>query len=512
MQKRYLLGIDTGTSLVKAVVFDFQGREIGSGSRKVAVESPHRAWAQQDPDQIWQTTAATIKASLTRADIKGEEIAVVAPAGQGDGVWLLDGEGQPLKPAVLWNDGRAAGVVEHWEKTGLLEKVFARNGTQLWPGASAPILAWLRENDAHCFSKAATIFWCKDWIKFKLTGVVGTDESDGSIPFANLARRRYDDELLGLFGFEDLKAKLAPMAASHEIIGEITAEAAVSTGLQQGTPVVSGMLDVAANAIGAGVISAGQALTIMGTTTLNMVVLGEPSFTPRGVGASTCHAVPRHWMRILGAMTGTPNLDWYLEVMGAAFKTEAQTKGRDLFNLLEAAVQQSAVGAGGVLFHPFLFGERAPFVNPNAKAAFFGIHANTTNQDLLRAIHEGIALSARDCYQKIGTLPSEVTLVGGGSKSQAWCQMLADTVGCRMKVPRGSQFGALGAAMAGGVGIGIFKDYTDAVDRCLKIEKIFEPSRDNQKRYDALYALYAGMIQHMTPFWEESEAALSSWR
>ncbi len=511
MKKKYLLGIDAGTSLVKAVLFDFSGRELGSGSHKVAVESPFTSWAQQSPELVWSATAVAIKDALKRAGIEGGEIAVIGPCGQGDGVWIIDEAGVPLSPTPLWNDGRASEVIFGWEKAGILNQVFELNGTQLWPGASAPILTWLRENDPQYFSKIENIFCCKDWIKFKLTGTVTTDESDGSIPFFNMAERCYDDKLLEIMGLEQLKPKLAKVIPSHEIIGEVTGEAARETGLSEGTPVVSGMMDVAANAIGAGVISAGQALSIIGTTSMNMVVLGDASYEPVGIGAATCHGVPDHWMRILGAMSGTPNLDWYIDVMGEAFKKEAEKKNLDLFTLLEQAVDHSPVGARGVIFHPFLFGERAPFVNPSARAGFFGIHSNTTNNDLLRAIYEGIALSSRDCYEKVGKNLTEVTLVGGGSRSRNWCQTLADAVGRKMIVPAGSQFGALGAAMAGAVGIGVFSDFESALEKCLKIERIYEPSAKNSKKFEDLYRLYSNLIDRMGTFWDENRKMVENW-
>jgi sugar (pentulose or hexulose) kinase len=512
MTKKYLLGFDAGTSLVKAVVFDFAGTEIGSGSRKVAVDTPSPLWAQQSPDLVWLATAHAIKQAIEQASISGNEIAVVGPSGQGDGAWMIDKTGAPLSPTPLWNDGRASNVVSNWEGAGILEQIYTINGTQLWPGSAAPILAWMKKHNPERFSTVSTLFCSKDWIKYKLTGTVTTDESDGSIPFLNLADRSYDDRLLELTGLQEMKPKLAKIVPSHEVVGEVTAQAALETGLCQGTPVVSGMLDVAANAIGAGVIEAGQALSILGTTSMNMVVLDSAATEPMGIGATTCHGVSGKWMRILGAMTGTPNLDWYINAMGTSLKKKAEAQNLDLFLLLEEAVDQSPIGSQGVIFHPFLLGERAPFVNSSARAGFFGIHANTTENDLLRAIYEGIALSSRDCYEKVGADLNEITLVGGGSRSRIWCQTLADAVGCKMQVPSGTQFGALGAAIAGGVGIGVYDDYNSALEQCLKIEQVYEPSSKNSRKYDDLYRLYADLISRMEHYWDDNQRMLDSWK
>ncbi len=512
MVKKYLLGIDAGTSVIKAVLFDFSGTEIGSGSQRVTTDTPSPSWAQQSPELVWQATANAIKQAIGHASISSDEIAVVGPSGQGDGAWMIDKTGAPLSPTPLWNDGRASDVISTWENDGILEQIYKINGTQLWPGSAAPILTWMKRNDPDRFSTISTLFCSKDWIKYKLTGTVTTDESDGSIPFLNLAGRSYDDDLLELTGLQEMKPKLAKIVPTHEVIGEVTAQASRETGLNQGTPVVSGMMDVAANAIGAGVIEAGQALSILGTTSMNMVVLDSASTKPMGIGATTCHGVANRWMRILGAMTGTPNLDWYIDAMGASLKKEAAAKKLDLFSLLEKAVDQSPIGSQGVIFHPFLLGERAPFVNSSARAGFFGIHANTTENDLLRAIYEGIALSSRDCYEKVGADLNEITLVGGGSRSRIWCQTLADAVGCRMQVPCGSQFGALGAAIAGGIGIGIYQDYGSALEQCLKIEQVYDPSLNNSKKYDDLYRLYSDLISHMESFWDDNRQMMDNWK
>jgi sugar (pentulose or hexulose) kinase len=511
MKKQYLMGIDAGTSMVKAVLYDLGGRELGSGEKAVAVNSPHPGWAQQDPALVWEAAAFAIAAAIGFSGVRAEEIAVVGPCGQGDGAWCIDAAGHPMSPTPLWNDGRAADLLNEWEETGLLKRIYTVNGTQLWPGAAAPLIAWYQQHKPGAIPPGSTLFCCKDWIKFKLTGTVTTDESDGSIAFMDLAARQYDPRLPEWMGLSGKMPKLAPLVPSHEVVGEVTAAAANKTGLAQGTPVVAGMLDVAANAVGAGVIQAGQAVTIIGTTSLNMVVGADAGSEPEGIGATTCHGVPGRWMRILGAMTGTPNLDWYIENLGAAHHGKKGDRQADLFGRLEDAVAKAPVGAGGVLFHPYLCGERAPFVNPHAKAAFFGIQATTTNDHLLRAIYEGIALSARDCYQKVQQPLSEITLVGGGAGSRVWCQILADVLGCKMIVPRGRQFGALGAAITGAVGVGLFEDYAEGVDRCLAIEQVFEPVAEHQRRYDDQYRLYSRLVERMQDYWTESRVVLRRW-
>lgn len=511
MTDQYMLGIDIGTSLIKTVIFDLTGAEVGTDSQTVQIDGPQPGWTQQDMQAVWQEAAATIQGAITQAGVDPAQIAVVGPTGQGDGAWMIDRNGNPVGPAPLWNDGRATDVITRWEKDGILANLFTKGGTVLWPGAQAPILAWLRENEPETFNNIATVFCCKDWLKFKLTGQICTDESDGSIPFMSMTTRQYDDDQLALLHMADLKDKLPPVRLSHKIIGHVTDAAAAETGLAAGTPVVSGLLDVAANAVGIGAINGGQSFTLLGTTALNAIVLDHPALDPADVGATVCHGLPGRWLRVLGAMAGTPNLDWYLANMGEIFQTEADQQQVDVFSLLERAVSETPVGAGGVIFHPYLQGERAPFLNPAARAGFFGVSADTTRRHLVRAVYEGVAFSIRDCFESIGANVQEVMLAGGGANSPAWCQMLADVTGCKMVVPAGTQFGTLGAALVGAVGVGLFESIDDAVARCVKTDRTYTPNPANRQKYNGLYQLYRNLIEPMAAFWTARQEVLDGW-
>lgn len=511
MTAQYILGIDIGTSLIKAVIFDLKGNEIGLGAEKVTVDSPSPGWFQQDMEAVWQGAAASIKTAIAAAEIDPAAIAVVGPTGQGDGAWMLDANGDPVGPAPLWNDGRAGDVIARWEQAGILSKLFEQGGTTLWPGAQAAILAWLRENEPTTFERIDTVFCCKDWIKYKLTGHISTDETDGSIPFMSLAARQYDAGQMEHLSLAEVSERLPPVRLSQEVIGTVTEAAAANTGLVAGTPVVSGLLDVAANAVGIGAINGGQSFTLLGTTALNAIILDKPNFDPADVGASVCHGLPDRWMRVLAAMAGTPNLEWYLTNMGQSFQIEAESQNVDVYTLLEEAVGKTPVGAGGVIFHPYLQGERAPFLNPTATASFFGISAETTRHHLARAVYEGVAFSVRDCFESIKADVQQVMLAGGGANSPTWCQILADVTGCTMAVPAGTQFGTLGAALVGAVGVGLFDSLETAVTCCVKIDRTYTPNPVNYQKYNALYTLYRNLITPMNSFWVARQKLLDEW-
>ena len=499
--KTNLLGVDVGTSLIKAVVFDPDGLELASGECKVAVDSPQRGWAEQDMDAVWSGAAEAIRAAIAGAPGGAAGIAAVGVTGQGDGAWMIDAAGRPVGPAPLWSDGRANEVIDRWARDGVLHAAFAPNGTVLWPGAQAALLAWLETFEPERIERMATVFCAKDWVRYRLTGEIATDETDASIPFMELASRRYDDAQLERLGLASLRDRLPPVLAPHDIAGAITPAAAEATGLIAGTRVVAGMLDGPASALGVGAVAAGQAMTILGTTALIGLVLGEPVFEPKDVGATVCHAPAGRWLRVLGAMAGTPNIDWYLRTMGRSYGAEAVELDTSVYGLLESSILASPPGARGVVYHPFLLGERAPFLDPGARGALLGLTATTSRDDITRAVYEGISFAVRHCFEAINARVDEVRLSGGGARSRLWSQMLADVTGFAMSVPAGSQFGAQGAAIAAGVGIGTYASYEDAVARVVRVERRYEPNPAAHRVYDDRFTVYRDLIGGLRPYW-----------
>jgi sugar (pentulose or hexulose) kinase len=496
-----LLGVDIGTSLIKAVVFDPDGLELAAGECKVAVASPQRGWAEQDMDAVWTGAGEAIRAAVAALAHGAASIAAVGVTGQGDGAWMIDAVGRPVGPAPLWSDGRAHDIIERWASEGVLHAAFGTNGTVLWPGSQASLLAWLETFEPERIERMATVFCAKDWVRYRLTGEIATDVTDGSIPFMDLATRSYDDAQLERLGLAHLRDRLPPVLAPHDIAGVVTRAAAEATGLVAGTKVVAGMLDGPASALGVGAVAAGQAMTILGTTALVGLVLGEAVFEPEDVGATVCHAPDRRWLRVLGTMAGTPNLDWYLRTIGRSYGVEAVDLDQSVYGLLEASILASPPGAGGVVFHPFLLGERAPFLDPGARGGLFGLTADTTRDDITRAVYEGVSFAIRHCFDAINARVDEVRLSGGGARSGIWSQMLADVTGSVMTVPAGSQFGAQGAAIAAGVGIGTYGSYEEAVKRCVRVERRYEPDPTSRRVYDERFAVYRDLIGGLRPYW-----------
>jgi len=429
-----LIGLDAGTSVVKAVAFAPDGEVLRVAARPTRTHAPAPGHAEQE---IEEAIAAAVEA--LREVAAGEAPELPGITAQGDGVWLIDEAGRPVRPAILWSDARAAGVVERWMADGTAERAFRASGNMLFPGAAAPILAYLQEHDPAPLRVAATAAYCKDVILQRLTGARATDVSDASLPFLDPRTRRYDRGLLELYGVAGWGHLLAPVDPSPAPLRPLTAEAAAPTGLPAATPVHAGPFDICATAIGAGLERPGDALVIVGTTLGCGVLTDRVETDGVPAGMLLCMPEPDRWLRVMPAMVGTPSLEWLLGIAGV---------GREEIDALLAA---SPPGASGVVCLPLLSpaGERAPFVDPAARGQLLGLSLESTRADLVRAVCEGVAYAARHCLEAAGLSPDgRVFLGGGGVRSAGWRRILADVLGRPLLLARQPEAGARGAAMA----------------------------------------------------------------
>ena len=498
----YLMGIDIGTSVIKSSIYDTFGREIITTNERLQVRHPKPGYSEVSMETVWDKAALTIRNCLQRAEV--ERIAAVGCTGQGDGLWRLGYDGKAIEPAILWNDNRSKDVIREWKRRGVLDEFFPKNGNVLWAGSTGALLKWMQENEEH--ARIQNVFNAKDWINYRLTSVIATDETDASIPFMDLRSRAYERELAVLLGLPGVVDLLPPIGRSTDILGRVNEEAAAQTGLMPGTPVVHGLLDVAANAVGADVTRDGQSLMILGTTVLSAVVSKLPIFSPMNVGFNLCGAFPNQWLRLLGSETGTPNLDWMIREFGAIVETPS-----DPFIALESLAADCPVGSGGVIYHPFINGERAPFLNPDASSVFFGIREHTTKQEMLRAVFEGLGLCARHGLEALGQRVEQIVVTGGGAKNNLWCQIIADAARCRVTVPPVREFGTCGAARIAGIGIGLLGESDRFGSTEEDGERVFHPIETNSNRYDQLYRHYIDLIDRLESFWCKHAEMLEGW-
>lgn len=489
--------------MIKAVAYSTEGEPLCMSSRKNDVLTPEPGWREQDMDDTWDSTAATLREVVEQLKPQ-DEILGLGVTAQGDGCWLLDDEGRPARDAILWSDGRADGIVSDWQESGVNEQLYDICGSVQFPGSSLAILLWLQEHETDAIIRTDTVLFCKDWLKYKLTDEIGSDFSDMSLPYVDIETGEYSSEVFEIVGAEQFEQFLPPLHDPLEIIGEVTAEAARQTEIPEGTPVVSGLFDVPCSMFGSGVCEPGEGASVVGTTSLNQVLMDEPDTSPRGVG----YTVPlglagengfgeQRWSRFMASMIGTPNLDWMLE----KFRYREDPD----YEAIEKRASEIPIGSEGVLYHPYLSssGERAPFLNTKARAQLIGLEPDHTEEHLVRAVYEGVALAMKDCYEHIPDTPEEVFVAGGGAQSDFWCQMFADCIDAEFSVPEGQEFGAKGAALLAGSAVGVFEDFETAIAETRTVEQSYRPDPTDSPKYDELYEYYRTTYETMFDVWDK---------
>lgn len=467
------LGLDIGTSVIKAALFDRGGRQTGEASERVQLRAAPLGWSEIDGDHVWIAAARVIRSLIEMAGVSASEIRGVGVTGVMVGAWLIDDGGALQRPPILWNDARAQGLVDRLRarRPDLVSRVFAHSGSVMQLGCILPVLAWLKENEPEALARASHVLCAKDYIRYRLTGEIFTDESEAAMAPGSAIRRDFHSEQSVLLGVEDLVSLLPPVRRSEQLAGRITAAAAAETGLCIGTPVAIGTGDAAACVVGAGALSVGDAVSVLGTTCLNGVVFDRPVFEPRDLGL--LFIVPgRRWMKTMVNVAGTTVLDWTL----ASLCPDIAASDRP-YEALGNVAAGAPAGAGGALFVPYLSasGIIAPRIEPRARAGFLGLAPQHGRPELVRAVYEGVAYAIRDCYEAIGGAGGRIRLTGGGARSSLWCQMIADVTGCRIEIPEGTQFGAKGVALCAAVAVGDFSSLSEAVAATYVLSQAYDP-------------------------------------
>ncbi|MEW5957965.1 MAG: FGGY-family carbohydrate kinase [Chloroflexota bacterium] len=517
MSQKYLLGIDNGTTVTKAALFDLQGRTLAVGSsQEVKVVHPQPGWAEQNMDEIWQATATAIRQCLEQAKIDPAEVAGLSFSGHGGGVWLLDEAGRPVRNAIIWLDGRAKPYLDRWTEDGRFTQIYDESGWSLFPGIGpCAIFPWLMDHEPDSLDKARVNLSSKDWVKYCLTGEFSVDLTMASIAHMNFKTRDYSEQVMELTGISRYRSLFSPIVAPWEVAGYVTAKAAGQTGLKQGTPVAAGAWDGTSSALGAGSVGVGEAASVIGTSGVHVVVSDKADLDPDRIYSLMYHTVPDHYIKNSLSMLGAGNLNWFEREFCLAEREEAQERGGSVYDVINEEVANIPIGAGGIIYLPFLQGERAPFVLPEARGVFFGLGDWHKRGHLLRAVYEGVALSMRHNYEAMqrGAALKTTYLTGGGSNSAVWCQIMADCTGNMMRIASGAELGARGAAINAGVAVGLFPDHKTAVQQMVGIEREYTPQLDHKARYDKLFKLYTDLIQAVWPLWKQSwQVGVADWK
>ncbi len=482
----HVIGIDVSTTATKAILLDDRGTVRGVATSTYDYEIPRPTWSEQDPRLWWRATIEAINEVLEATGVSGSAVEAVGLTGQMHGSVLLDSTGEVVRPAILWNDQRTAAECDEMRRRVGAERLIRITGNDALTGFTAPKLLWVAAHEPENWSRVSHILLPKDYVRYRLTGGFAIDVADGSgtILF-DLANRTWSDEVVGALGID--RSILPPTYEGPEITGEVTGEAATSTRLTEGTPVVAGGGDQSANGVGVGAVAPGVVALSLGTSGVVFAATDGPSIEAGGRVHAFCHAVPERWHMMGVMLSAAGSLRWLRDAV-------APTKS---FEELADGAKEIPPGSEGLIFLPYLTGERTPYPDPNARGAFVGLTVGHDLRHMTRAVMEGVAFGLRDGLDLMREAgleqPRQIRASGGGMRSEAWRQILADVLEAEIATVDTSEGAAYGAALLAGVGSGWFDTVDRATDEYVTVKPVACPSdevdlyRSTHSRYKDLY-------------------------
>jgi xylulokinase len=491
-----LLGIDLSTTGAKALLIDSDGRVVSSATTPLSLSTPFPLWSEQDPSEWWTATTNSISQALASANTSGDDVAAIGLTGQMHGLVLLNTDGEVLRPAILWNDQRCGAECDDIRARVSLKELVRITGNDALTGFTAPKILWVETHEPEIYRRTRHVLLPKDYIRFKLTGTLAMDKADGSgTMLFDLRERTWSSQILKVLNISP--DWLPQTFEGHEITGEVTHEAAALTGLRAGTPVVAGGGDQSAQAIGTGVVRPGTMALTLGTSGVVFAATESPLIEPEGRLHAFCHAVAGRW-HLMGVMlSAAGSLQWYRDKLAS---------DRSFAEVVEEAARAPA-GSEGLIFLPYLSGERTPHPDPLARGAWIGLTTRHGQPHLTRSILEGVAFGIKDmfCLMRDAGLGSidEVRVSGGGVKSMLWRQILADTLDAELVAVSTTEGAAFGAALLAGVGVGVWSDVDAACAQTIFISDRVTPNKETTKVYDSLYEQYKRLYPILKPVFHD---------
>ncbi len=479
----YFLGIDTSTTSSKALLIDTRGVVVASSSSPHTMQIPQPLWSEQDPREWWQAVVASIRAVLEKAVVRGETVDAIGLTGQMHGLVLLDGAGEVLRPAILWNDQRTQSQCDEIHRRIGRDKFIQITGNVALTGFTAPKILWVAQNEPDVFARVKHVLLPKDYIRYCLTGEYAMDKADGSgTVLFDLKARNWSDEILS--SLEVPAVWMPPTFEGCEFTGRLTAEAARLTGLKNGTPVAAGGGDQAAQAVGVGAVEPGVVALTVGTSGVVFATTPTALIEPEGRLHAFCHAVPGMWHFMGVMLSAAGSLQWYRDTLAPGLSFD------DLIKESETV----PAGSEGLQFLPYLSGERTPYPDPLARGAFIGLTLRHGRGHMTRAVLEGVAFGLKDGFALIqnaglGTI-TQVRASGGGTRSALWRQILADIMETELVTVNTTEGAAFGAALLSGVGSGAWSSVPAACKASVRITGSTQPDQGHIKPYRTAYGLY----------------------
>jgi xylulokinase len=489
------VGVDVGTTGTKTILVDHKGKLVAKAVAEYPLHSPQLGWTEQHPADWWTATVQTIREVLQTSGVKPERIVGLGLSGQMHGSVFLDAAGEVIRPAILWNDQRTALQCEAITSKVGRKQIVAETCNPVLTGFQAPKIIWLRDHEPGNYERLAQVLLPKDYIRYRLTGEYATEVSDASgTALFNVPQRRWSDLIIGRLGLP--KSWLPRVYESPEVTGAITRLAAEATGLRVGTLVVGGGGDQAAGGVGNGIVESGAVSCTTGTSGVVFAHLDSPVMDEQLRTHTFCHAVPGKW-HVMGVMLSAGgSLRWLRDALFAEEKSVSAQLGVDPYELMTAEAERVPPGSEGLVFLPYLTGERTPHPDPAARGVFFGLGLTHERRHLTRAVLEGVAYGLRDCFDLIagmGLQMPQVRVSGGGSRSRLWRQIQADVAGREMCVINMAEGAAFGAALLAGVGAGVYADVGAACRQTIRVVSTLQPRPEAVAAYEVGYQLYRSL-------------------
>ena len=491
----YLLGIDHGGSVSKVALFNAEGYEIAVAIRYVDVIQPFQGWNERDANQMWIDTSGMIQEIIRKSGVNPSEILAVACTGHGNGLYLVDELGNPVRNAINSSDYRAQQYIDDWKASGVDQLSLPLTSQSLWPGQPNALMAWLLDHEPETVMKARWILMAKDFIRMKLTEQFLAEITDMSgTSLMNVVTGQYDNRVLEIFGLQQIQSMLPPLIGSADLAGYISKEAALLTGLNEGTPVAGGMFDIDACGLASGIVDEKQMSLVAGTWGNNQYIARTP-LVDKDLFMTSRYSIPEWYLMLEGSPTSVSNLEWFIKTF---LSKEREEMGDLFFDWMNAQVTSVAPESSKILFLPFLYGCNE---GANIKACFYGFEGNNSRSEMIRAVYEGIVFSHKHHVErllKFRDKPEVIRCTGGATHSEVWMQLFANVIGIPMEIPEGSQLGALGAAIGAAVSVGLYKDFSEAVGAMTRIKQRFEPDKSRHVIYEKKYLQYKQLVQKLS--------------
>lgn len=509
MQHGIIIGIDAGTSVMKSVAFTVDGEQLAVASLPNSYVTSPDGGVEQDMARTWADAAETLRQLSGKIPDLASRLIAISVTAQGDGLWLIDKDGEPVGPATIWLDKRAAPIIDAYVKTENYADHYARTGTGLTVVQMSGKLAWMHRHQPERLARATHAFHCKDWIYFKLCGDRVTDPSEANFTFGNFRDGKYKPDILDHLGVGKFKTLLTPVVDGTKHCGKLTDAAAIATGLKAGTPAVLGYIDIVSSGLGGGAFdpTGHSGCTIIGSTGIHQrlrLSANDVQLNDERSGFTCIFPAPGMVTQMQSNMAATLNIDWLLDVAIGILADSGINKSRaDLLDGLDAKVL--ARDAAKLMYHPYIswVGERGPFMDTAARAMFNGLDTTADYFDMMRAVFEGIAFAARDCYAVMGPIPKEVRVTGGAARSKALRLILASVLNADIRSVSREEAGAAGAAMIAAVQQKLFPDMAACAETWVDphLGAATRPDSQLASRYDKIFPHYVEARVAMRPVW-----------